>query len=176
MPERDHMNVSENKHLYVSRAGAKLAAALDAFSLDVSNWVIADLGSQVGGFVDCLLKRGAARVHAVDTCYGSLDWGLRNDERVIVMERTNALHASLPELVDLVTIDVGWTPQRLILPAANRLRWPEAPIISLLKPQYEASSSERHRGVVLPECLEDVLTRVKGEITTLGFEVRDEVP
>ncbi len=160
---------------YVSRAGAKLAAALDAFGLDVRGRIVADLGSQVGGFVDCLLRHGAARVYAVDTCYGSLDWTLRNDPRVVVLERTNALHVTLPEPVDLVTIDVGWTPQRLILPAAERLRRPGGLITSLLKPQYEAAPKERRRGIVRPECLEEVVARVLSEIAALGLEVREVI-
>ena len=109
---------------YVSRGGEKLAAALDRFGLDVTGLVCADLGSHVGGFVDCLLRRGAARVHSVDTAYGTLAWKLRRDSRVVVYERTNAMHVSLPEPVDLVTIDVGWTPQVRILPNVARLVTP----------------------------------------------------
>jgi predicted rRNA methylase YqxC with S4 and FtsJ domains len=105
---------------YVSRGGDKLAAALAAFDLDAAGRVCADFGSHVGGFVDCLLRFGAARVYAVDTCYGTLAWRLRRNPRVIVRERTNAMHVSLPEPVDLVTIDVGWTPQAKILPNVAR--------------------------------------------------------
>jgi 23S rRNA (cytidine1920-2'-O)/16S rRNA (cytidine1409-2'-O)-methyltransferase len=101
---------------YVSRGGDKLAAALDHFEVDVSGHICADLGSHVGGFVECLLRRGAARVYAIDTAYGILAWKLRRDARVVVFERTNAMHVSLPEPVEIVTIDVGWTPQVRILP------------------------------------------------------------
>ncbi len=111
----------ESQSHYVSRGGEKLAAALDHFKVDVSGRVCADLGSQVGGFVDCLLQRGAVRVYAVDTCYGTLAWKLRRDSRVAVLERTNAMHVSLAEPVDVVTIDVGWTPQCKILPNVTRL-------------------------------------------------------
>ncbi len=110
-----------NRPQYVSRGGDKLGAALDHFKVDVAGCVCADLGSHIGGFVDCLLQRGAARVYAVDTCYGTLAWKLRRDTRVEVLERTNAMHVSLPEPVDLVTIDVGWTPQIKILPNVERL-------------------------------------------------------
>src|SRR5258706_16468275 len=103
---------------FVSRAGLKLDHALSHFAIDVSGKTCADLGSNTGGFVDCLLKRGAAKVYAIDTGYGALDWNLRKDPRVAVMERTNAMHATLPEKVDVVTIDVAWTKQRHILPAA----------------------------------------------------------
>ncbi len=152
----------ENPPHFVSRGGDKLAAALDHFKVDVAGSVCADLGSHVGGFVDCLLLRGAARVYAVDTCYGTLAWKLRRDKRVVVLERANAMHVSLPEPVGLVTIDVGWTRQEKILPNVERLvgvssRWP-APasqdrptgdtarrvphsggqVLTLIKPHYEA--------------------------------------
>ncbi len=127
---------------FVSRAGEKLQAALDAFELDVHGLVCADFGCNVGGFTDCLLTRGAAKVYAVDTGYGQLAWRLRKDPRVVVMERTNALYCPVPEPVDLAAIDVAWTPQALAIPAA--VRWLKADfpkgtarIISLLKPHYE---------------------------------------
>src|SRR3954464_2055528 len=105
---------------FVSRAGQKLEHALVKFSIDVTGWICADLGCNVGGFVDCLLQRGAAKVYAIDTGYGALDWKLRKDPRVVTMERTNAMHVSLPEQVDLVTIDVAWTRQNKILPSARK--------------------------------------------------------
>ncbi|MGD2108262.1 MAG: SAM-dependent methyltransferase [Phycisphaerae bacterium] len=124
-------------HPYVSRGGEKLAAALDHFQIDVSGVVCADLGSHVGGFVDCLLQRGAAKVYSVDTSYGTLAWKLRRDPRVVVLERTNAMHVSLPEPVNLVTIDVGWTRQAKILPNVAKLLAPSGFVITLIKPQYE---------------------------------------
>lgn len=122
---------------FVSRAGEKLQAALEAFGLDVRGLICADFGCNVGGFTDCLLRRGVAKVYAVDTGYGELAWKLRNDDRVIVMERSNALHCDLAEPVALITIDVAWTPQELIVPAAMRQLSPGGKIISLLKPHYE---------------------------------------
>ena len=130
---------------FVSRSGDKLLAGLDAFGVDVAGCVCADLGCNVGGFTDCLLTGGAKKVYAVDTGYGALAWKLRKDERVAVMERTNALHLTPPAQVDLVTIDVAWTPQKLIIPAAMKWLRPASPgeqmrrpcIISLLKPHYE---------------------------------------
>lgn len=139
---------------FVSRAGQKLDHALEAFGLDVTGALCADLGCNVGGFTDCLLQRGAASVHAVDTAYGLLDWRLRNDPRVVVRERTNALHAVPPDGgVDLVVIDLGWTPQRHAIPAALRWlressleeRWPR--IVTLIKPHYERPRPGRGRGV-----------------------------
>lgn len=154
---------------YVTRGGEKLAFALEAFGVDVTGRVCADLGSHMGGFVDCLLRRGAARVYSVDTAYGTLDWGLRNDPRVVVMERTNALHARLPELVDVVTIDVGWTRQRHILPAAGRRVGADGWIVSLVKPAYEAEPPERDRGVVRPECVDAVMLRVWDSLAAQGI-------
>jgi 23S rRNA (cytidine1920-2'-O)/16S rRNA (cytidine1409-2'-O)-methyltransferase len=131
---------------FVSRAGEKLDAALEAFGLDVRGWVCADFGCNVGGFTDCLLRRGAAKVYAIDTGYGELAWKLRKDPRVVVMERTNALYCEVSEPVDLVTIDVAWTPQALSVPAAAR--WLKSPpqdgqIISLVKPHYEVAKMDR---------------------------------
>ncbi|MEX1015890.1 MAG: SAM-dependent methyltransferase [Phycisphaeraceae bacterium] len=144
--------MSEPDCPYVSRGGLKLAAALDAFGLDPSGWVCADLGCSTGGFTDCLLQRGAAHVYAVDTAYGELAWKLRQDERVTVLERTNALHFDpWRELAgegfagcDLAVVDLGWTVQARAVPAALRwLREAEAAgapgVISLVKPHYESS-------------------------------------
>ena len=101
---------------YVSRGGLKLEAALDAFQVDPTNRICADLGASTGGFTDCLLQRDAASVIAIDTGYGVLAWKLRSDDRVTVMERTNALHAPAPpEPVDLVVIDLAWTPHGFVV-------------------------------------------------------------
>ncbi len=130
-------SAGQKNRKFVSRAGEKLEAALDAFGLDVTGLLCADFGCNVGGFTDCMLGRGARGVLAVDTGYGELAWTLRKDERVTVMERTNALHAEPPELVDLVVADVAWTPQRLIIPAAKAWLKPGGRIVSLLKPHFE---------------------------------------
>ena len=161
---------------FVSRGGEKLAAAIDAFGLRVDGRVCADLGSHIGGFVDCLLQRGAERVYSVDTGWGQLDWGLRNDERVVVMERTNALHVELPEPVGFVSVDVGWTKQRLILPKAISLAGAGGEVVSLLKPQYEADRGERRRGVVKPEALDGVVARVLAQVADMGADVVACVP
>lgn len=130
---------------FVSRAGDKLDAALDAFAIDVAGLVCADFGCNVGGFTDCILQRGAARAIAVDTGYGTLAWTLRQDARVAVMERTNALRCPPPELVDLVVVDVAWTPQSRIIPAAASWIKPGGRIISLLKPHYEIAKTAGRR-------------------------------
>jgi 23S rRNA (cytidine1920-2'-O)/16S rRNA (cytidine1409-2'-O)-methyltransferase len=159
---------------YVSRAGGKLVHALDAFALEVRGLVCADLGCNVGGFTDCLLQRGAARVYAVDTGYGVLDHRLRRDERVVVMERTNALHAAPPESVDLVVIDLGWTPQRHAIPAALRWLKPSGRLISLVKPHYEASSRDPRApldgGRLAPDEAERLLEQLRSVLGELGAE------
>ncbi|MCB9849101.1 MAG: methyltransferase domain-containing protein [Phycisphaerales bacterium] len=155
---------------FVSRGGEKLSAALDAFVVDPTGWVCADLGCNVGGFTDCLLQRGARKVYAIDTGYGALAWRLRKDERVVVMERTNALHVELPEPVDLVTIDVAWTRQHLILPVALRLLSPGGHIISLIKPHYEAERSDLRSGVLPAEKLNAVLDIVRDRVGAAGLQ------
>lgn len=159
---------------YVSRAGDKMAAALKAFDLDVTGMVCADFGCNVGGFTDCLLRNGAAKVYAIDTGYGELAWTLRKDDRVVVMERTNALHCELPEKVDLVTIDVAWTPQKLIVPAALRHLKPAGAIVSLLKPHYELAklSGKKPHAVLQAGQAEDICYTVCGQLAELPCSVR----
>ena len=99
----------------------KLAHALETFQFDVTNMTCVDLGCNVGGFTDCLLQSGASKVFAVDTGYGTLAWKLRSDERVITMERTNALHIEPSEAVDLAVVDLGWTKQTLAIEAAKKM-------------------------------------------------------
>ena len=159
---------------FVSRAGQKLDHALATFGLDVAGRVCADLGSNVGGFVDCLLQRGAARVYAIETGYGVLEWKLRKDPRVVVMERTNAMHASLPEAIDLVTIDVAWTRQRHILPAARQFLKPASGVvITLIKPHYEADPKLLKKGILPAESLEPTLAGVKQDIHAAGFTLEN---
>lgn len=161
---------------FVGRGGHKLQHALSTFSINPAGWTCADLGCNVGGFTDCLLQLGASRIFAVDTGYGALAWKLRNDPRIVVMERTNALHAPPPEPVDLVVVDLGWTPQRHALPAARAWLKPFGCIISLIKPHYEVprqASRELLRNGVLDEAeAQRTADRVLAEIPELGFDVR----
>jgi 23S rRNA (cytidine1920-2'-O)/16S rRNA (cytidine1409-2'-O)-methyltransferase len=167
--------MSSDSSPYVSRGGLKLAAALRAFTLDITGWTCVDFGSHVGGFVDCLLQHGAARVFAVEPGYGVLDYRLRRDPRVMVCERTNALHFRCPEPCDLVTIDVGWTPQRLILPAAGRCLRPGGRVVALVKPQYESDSTLLRDGVVPSDRLDDVLDQCREDVRRLGWRVAGEL-
>ena len=162
---------------FVSRAGVKLQFGLDAFELDVTGLLCADLGCNVGGFTDCLLQRGAARVYAVDTGYGVLHYRLRCDPRVVVMERSNVLHCPVPAPCDLVAVDLGWTRQRHAIPAA--LRWlaphPDGRIVSLIKPHYELDEPDKGtrlvRGVLSAADAEEVLQQVVEGFPSVGAEV-----
>ncbi len=168
------MTRSHENDKYVSRAGMKLEPALAEFKINPAGWTCADLGSNVGGFVDCLLEHGAARVYAVDTSYGTLAWKLRRDPRVTVMERTNAMHVMLPEPVDLVTIDVAWTKQRHILPAAVRLIKPGGLVLSLVKPHYEAPREWLTKGVLPPERLDAVVEQVRQMAESSGWTIANQ--
>lgn len=123
---------------YVGRGALKLDAALEKFKVDVSGKICADIGAATGGFTEALLRRGAAKVYAIDTCHGKLAPKIREDSRVIVMERTDMRNVErLPEAMDLVTIDVSLIPLENILPAVRRLMAPKGLVVALLKPQYE---------------------------------------
>ena len=160
---------------FVSRAGAKLEHALEEFKLDVTGLRCADFGCNVGGFTDCLLQRGAKHVIAIDTGYGALAWKLRQDPRVETRERTNALHAEAPAGgVDLVVLDLAWTPQRLAIPAALKWLAPGGRIITLIKPHYELRDEEKawlDRGFLPHERVSGVVTRVEAEMPALGAKV-----
>ena len=156
---------------FVSRAGQKLDHAMTTFGIDVAGLVCADLGSNTGGFVDVLLRRGAARVYAIDTGYGVLDWKLRKDPRVVVMERTNAMHVVLPEKVSFISIDVAWTKQRHILPAARKMLNDDGRCVTLIKPHYEAEPALLRKGVLPKDAVENVVNVVKDDIRAAGFEL-----
>jgi 23S rRNA (cytidine1920-2'-O)/16S rRNA (cytidine1409-2'-O)-methyltransferase len=135
---------------FVSRGGLKLKAALEAFAAPVEHQVIADVGASTGGFTDCLLQRGAQRVYAIDVGYGQLAWSLRNDERVVVMERTNARHLrELPEPIHLATVDVSFISLTLILPRIRDWLVPDGSVIALIKPQFEAGRAQVGKGGVV---------------------------
>jgi 23S rRNA (cytidine1920-2'-O)/16S rRNA (cytidine1409-2'-O)-methyltransferase len=164
---------------YVSRGGLKLERALDAFEVPVAGAVIADIGSSTGGFTDCLLQRGARRVYAVDVGYGQLHWRLRNDERVVVLERTNIRHLrSLPEVADGVTVDVSFISLALVLEPATQLVSEDGWLIGLIKPQFEAGRAEVGKGGVVrdPRTHRAVITRVTLAARTLGWSVWGLVP
>ena len=132
---------------YVSRGGLKLEKALETFALDPAGLVALDAGASTGGFTDCLLKHGAKRVYAIDVGRGQLAWTLRNDPRVVVMEHTNIRHVtSLPEPIQCAVIDVSFISLRLVLPPLVPLLTPDAWVVALVKPQFEAGKAEVDRG------------------------------
>ena len=178
---------------FVSRGGEKLEGALDAFPIDVSGRVCADVGASTGGFTDCLLQRGAAKVYAIDVGKGILHWKLRNDPRVIVIEETNARYVeSLPEPVSLVTVDASFISLKILLPVVKKWITPLAPsghsphpalagwgetergIIALIKPQFDAGKKDVSRGdgvIRDPELHRQVLTDVLTFAQKEGFGI-----
>ncbi len=165
---------------FVSRAGAKLAFALDRFGIDPAGWVCLDVGASTGGFTDCLLQRGARRVYALDVGYGQLDQKLRRDPRVVVMDRVNARHLepdALPEKVRLATVDVSFISLTKVVPALLPLVEPGGLLLTLIKPQFEAGRRQVGRGgVVRDETVRRrVVDRVAAALIDLGLELRDIV-
>jgi 23S rRNA (cytidine1920-2'-O)/16S rRNA (cytidine1409-2'-O)-methyltransferase len=135
---------------FVSRGGLKLAHALDRFGLDPSGQTVADVGASTGGFTDCLLQRGARRVYAIDVGRGQLDWRLRRDQRVVVMERTHARDlADLPEPLDGATVDVSFISLRQVLPSVFGWLTPDGWTVALVKPQFEAGREQVGKGGVV---------------------------
>ncbi|MBI3152334.1 MAG: TlyA family RNA methyltransferase [Chloroflexi bacterium] len=183
---------------FVSRGGEKLEGALDAFAIDVKDYICADVGSSTGGFTDCLLQRGAAKVYAIDVGKGILHWKLRNDKRVVVMEETNARFVeSLPEKVDFVTVDASFISLKILLPVIkkwfsnfplstfenNGKRNPstglrasvESSVVALIKPQFEAGKKDVSRGdgvIRDPEIHKQVLLDVLSYAKSEGFGLR----
>ena len=158
----DTVELKGNDIPYVSRGGLKLEAALQKFQLDVTESICIDVGASTGGFTDCLLQRGAERVYAVDVGYGQLAWKLRQDPRVIVIERTNIRHMAadtIPAPVDLVTIDVSFISLKIVVPVIVKFLKPDASILALIKPQFEVGKSQVGKGGVVrnPELHQQVI-------------------
>jgi len=167
--ETAEVTVAGPPHPYVSRGGVKLAAGLEAFRLDPAGLVCLDVGASTGGFTDCFLQRGAAKVYAVDVGYGQLDAKLRNDPRVFVREKVNARSISrehVPEPVALAAIDVSFISTRLILPAVAALVAKGGAVVVLVKPQFEAGRAEVGKGGIVRS--EDVRRRVVAEAEDFG--------
>ncbi len=160
---------------FVSRGGEKLAAALEHFDVPVEGRVAADIGASTGGFTDCLLQHGAAKVYAIDVGYGQLAWKLRRDPRVVVMERTNARYLrALPEKVGLIVSDLSFISLRLVY--ATAIDWLEegGDVVSLIKPQFEAGRREVGKGGVVrdPRVHRRVLEEVAAAMAKLGLGLR----
>jgi 23S rRNA (cytidine1920-2'-O)/16S rRNA (cytidine1409-2'-O)-methyltransferase len=171
----------DQRPAFVSRGGGKLEAALQAFGLEVRGQTCADVGASTGGFTDCLLQHGASKVYAIDVGHGILDWKLRQDPRVVVMEGTNARFLDhLPEAVQVVTIDVSFISLKVILPVVKN--WllslgdhPKGLVIALVKPQFEAGRKEvsRGKGVIRdPVVHRQVLVNLLNSVCDMGYAVR----
>ena len=161
---------------FVGRGGVKLAHALDQFKLDVTGLIVLDVGASTGGFTDCLLQRGARRVYALDVGHGQMDYGLRQDPRVTVLEKINARHPfELPEPVDLVTMDVSFISLTLVVPEAARHLNPGRYIAALVKPQFEAPKEQVGRGGVIkdPKVHAAVLGKMVNWAVGQGLRVRN---
>jgi len=181
-PPDCHVALRRQKKKFVSRGGQKLAAALEAFSLDVSDFVCADIGCSTGGFTDCLLQHGAVRVYAVDVGYGVLDWKLRSDERVVVLERCNARFIGpdqIPEAIDLAVIDASFISLELLLaPVMQLFRQKEISIVALVKPQFELKKEQVGPGGVVreQELQFQALDKIRRCARNLGLVCQDAVP
>jgi len=166
---------------YVGRGALKLESALDYFKIDVSGKRALDIGASTGGFTDCMLQRGAGKVYAVDVGHGQLDWKLRNDPRVIVLEKINARslsHGQVPELVDLCVIDVSFISLTLILPKAFDLITPTGVILALIKPQFELQRADVGGGGIVrePDLHRKAQEKIVAFVTDSGHVVTGIVP
>lgn len=160
------VEVVEDDEGYVSRGGIKLARALDAFSLSVAGLVAMDVGASTGGFTDCLLRRGARRVYAVDVGYGQLAWKLRQDARVVVLERTNVRYLDpeqIPEPVDLATVDTSFISLTKVIPRVIEFLGENGRLLALIKPQFEVGRGRVGKGGVVrqPELHQQVVSEVE---------------
>ncbi len=172
--ENAKVEVEAPLHPYVSRGGLKLERALQQFPVDVRDRVVIDVGASTGGFTDCALQNGAKMVYAVDVGYGQLDWRLRNDPRVIVMERTNFRHVDKAVFVprpDCAVMDVSFISTRLLLPVLVDLLVPPADILSLVKPQFEAGREHVGKGGIVrdPHVHLNVLVELAAYASGLGL-------
>ncbi|HOP99391.1 MAG TPA: TlyA family RNA methyltransferase [Acetivibrio clariflavus] len=169
--------IKENVHPYVSRGGLKLEKAIKVFSIDLKSKTAIDIGASTGGFTDCMLKNGAAKVFAVDVGYGQLAWELRNDERVVCMERTNIRYVEpeqLGTLVDFASIDVSFISLKKVIPVAVKLLTDEGELVCLIKPQFEAGRDKvGKKGVVKdPKVHEDVIKDIVAFAIGTGLKVK----
>jgi len=165
--QTDEITLKGKDHPWVSRGGVKLAHGLEHFDLDPAGLTCVDVGASTGGFTDVLLTKGAAKVYAVDVGHGQLDWKLRNDERVVVLEKTNARHLSaeqIPEPLDAIVCDASFIGLQTVLPAAMALAKPGAFMIALIKPQFEVGREQVGKGGVVrdPELHNECCDKIEG--------------
>lgn len=177
VPSGAHLEMRSRRPPFVSRGGIKLEHALTVFKIDVGGKRAADIGSSTGGFTDCLLRRGASRVYAIDVGTGQLDWSLRNDARVVPLEERDVREVRVEDLegpVDVATVDVSFISLTKVLPAVRRLVGEGAGVVTLVKPQFEAGPKAAKRGVVREAAVHlEVLREVASRAAASGFSVLD---
>jgi 23S rRNA (cytidine1920-2'-O)/16S rRNA (cytidine1409-2'-O)-methyltransferase len=177
----DHIILKENDIPYVSRGGLKLEKALQVLNLNIEGLVCLDVGASTGGFTDCLLQHGASCVYAVDVGYGQMAWKLRQDPRVVVMERTNIRHLpaeSIPQPVDLIAIDVSFISLKIVVPAVIKFMKKSAKILALIKPQFEVGKGKVGKGGVVrdPALHESVIKDLSDFFLKTGLSCNSIVP
>lgn len=166
---------------YVSRGGLKLAAALKEFGVVANEKIALDVGASTGGFTDCLLQNQAKKVFAVDVGYGQMAWKIRQDERVVVIERTNIRDMDpllIPDLIDLTVIDVSFISLEKVVPHILRFMKPNAELIALIKPQFEVGKDQVGKGGIVRDeaARNDAKQRIAASLTSLGFDVKGVIP
>lgn len=172
----EQIEIRDNSLKYVSRGGLKLDKAMKVFNIDLNNKVCMDIGASTGGFTDCMLKNGASRVYSIDVGYGQLAWSLRNDERVVNLERTNFRYVTnneVPDEIDFFSVDVSFISLKLILPPAYALLKNEGAAVCLIKPQFEAGREKvGKKGVVRDVAVhKEVIEKVLEFTKEIGFKV-----
>jgi len=176
LDENAEIIIKENPNIYVSRGGLKLEKAINFFELSLEDKVAMDIGSSTGGFTDCMLKNRASKVFAVDVGYGQLDWKLRNDSKVVVMERTNIRNIKpedIGEVIDFISIDVSFISLKLVLPIAKTLLSENGEVLALIKPQFEAGKGKvGKKGIVRDRNIHfEVIRNISDFSTELGLGI-----
>jgi len=178
--ETSQIRILGNAIPYVSRGGIKLEKALDHFNVEIKGLTIADIGAGTGGFTDCLLKKGAKKIYAIDVGYGQFDWKLRNDPRIVLIERKNARELKISDIgeqVDMVVMDVSFISILKILPAISNIINENGFVLTLIKPQFEAGRDDIPRGGVIKnkKVRDKVIENIKNGVEKLGFNVIGQV-
>jgi 23S rRNA (cytidine1920-2'-O)/16S rRNA (cytidine1409-2'-O)-methyltransferase len=179
--EESNISIKDSSLKYVGRGGLKLEDALKNFEIDVQDKIALDVGASTGGFTDCLLQNGAAKVYAVDVGYGQLDWKLRIDSRVVLMEKVNARHLKpedLPELVDIIVIDVSFISLTMVIPPVIQMLKPGGVLVALIKPQFEVGKGEVGKGGIVRDenKHKEVVEKITKFIEELNFDVSGVIP
>ncbi len=181
VPEDANIRILGEQMPYVSRGGLKLEAALREFKIDVTGKTAMDVGASTGGFTDCLLQRGAGKVYAVDVGYGQMAWKLRQDQRVVVIERVNIRDMApslVPEQVDIAVIDVSFISLEKVIPPVQQFLKPGAAVVALIKPQFEVNREQVGKGGIVRDeaAREAAKERITAFVQEQGFDVRGVIP